>query len=280
MLETGGALTNGDREELGRRWGTFASNFRALLGHDRLDGIEIDPAEYAAVLAALDGNAGSKEIALRVRGWQFETAEAVLTRLAEQTRAVGNCLGKGRLNVVVEPNDVRLLPGAWAEFWSGFTHAIRNAVDHGIEFPDERLAAGKPMQGLVRLTTRLVGGDLFVEIADDGRGVAWELVRERAATAGIAHDTPDDLVQALFQDGLSTKGEISELSGRGIGMGAVRAICQKMGGSVQVISTEGQGTCLRFRWAQAHNRADALVLAPILPAPIGSPILKASEHLQ
>jgi two-component system chemotaxis sensor kinase CheA len=279
LLETGGALTSTEREQLGGLWGTFASNLRGLLGSGRTDRVEVDHAEYAAVLDALDGSAAREEIALRIKGWQFEAAEIRLNRLAEQTRAIGGRLGKGGLNVVVESNDVHLFPDAWAGFWSSFTHAIRNAVDHGIEPPDERVAAGKPAEGKIRLTIKLVGDDLWVEIADDGRGIAWDLVRERAAAAGLPHDTREALVEALFHDGLTTKGEISEFSGRGIGMGAVRAICRKMGGSVQLTSSEGEGTCLSFRWTKVHDRIDALVLCPISPARI-EPQTPARGQLQ
>jgi len=184
------------------------------------------------------------------------------------------------LNLVIEPNDVLLFPESWATFWSGFTHAIRNAVDHGIESPEERLAAGKPAQGKIRLTTRLLDDDLLVEIADDGRGIAWNLVRARAAAVGLAHDTREDLTEALFQDGLSTKGEVSEFSGRGIGMGALRAISRKMGGSVQVTSAEGQGTCLSFRWTKMHDRVDSLVLCPISTSPTETQTQAAGGHLQ
>jgi two-component system, chemotaxis family, sensor kinase CheA len=263
MLDTGRALTGGERQDLARMWGTFASHLHGLLGSDRTSRVEIDPAEYAAVLSALDGNGGREEIASRIKGWQFEAAEVRLSRLAEQTRALGARLGKATLNVVIEPNDLHLLPEPWAAFWSSFTHVIRNAVDHGLESAAERLAAGKPEGGQIRLTTALVGDDLLVEIADDGRGIAWNRVRQRAAASGLPHDTREALVEALFHDGLTTKEDLSEFSGRGVGMGAVRAICRKMNGSVEITSTDGQGTCLSFRWKNVHDRVDALLLRPI-----------------
>ncbi len=280
LLDAGGAMTGSKREQLGRIWGLFASNLRSLLGSDRADRVEVDQTEYAAVLDALDGNAAREEIALRIKTWQFETARTRLTRIAEQTRAIGSRLGKGSLNVVIEPNDVLLFPESWSAFWSSFTHAIRNAVDHGIESPEERLAVGKPREGQIRLTTKLLDDELWVEIADDGRGIAWNLVRERAAAAGLPHESREALVEALFHDGLTTKGEISEFSGRGIGMGAVRAICRKMGGSVQITSTEGKGTCLSFRWSNVHDRLDALVLGPISSPTIENQTQEAEGHLQ
>jgi two-component system chemotaxis sensor kinase CheA len=279
ILDNGGRLTAVEAEDLRRQWSVLAANLRVLLGHDRADLVEIDHREYTAVLEALGGNAGREEIALRIKGWQFETAELRLSRLAEQARAIADRLGKAPLQVITEPNEVRFFPESWAEFWAAFTHAIRNAVDHGIESPEDRVAAGKPASGQLRLTTRLIGEDLVVEIADDGRGIAWDLVRDRAVAAGLPHATREDLVEALFQEGLSTRGEVSEFSGRGIGMGAVRAICQKMGGSVQVIAPEAGGMCLRFRWPRVHDRVEALVLGPIAAFPTGRHP-EVSEHLQ
>src|SRR4029077_15206701 len=117
------------------------------------------------------------EIFDRIRSWEFEPAERRLMRVGEQARAVASRLGKGAINVEIEHNDVRLAPESWAQFWSSFTHAVRNAIDHGIESSEERLARGKPPQGRLRLSTQMRGSELTVEISDDGRGVDWERVR-------------------------------------------------------------------------------------------------------
>ncbi|HVV53239.1 MAG TPA: Hpt domain-containing protein, partial [Polyangia bacterium] len=279
-VEAQGVLAAADRERLGQLWGAFAANLRALLGANQSDRVEIDHREYAEVLAALEGDGRREEIATRLKSWQFETAELRLGRLAEQARAIAGRLGKGPLNVVVEPNDLRLYPESWAAFWSAFTHAIRNAVDHGLESSDERLAARKPATAEIRLASKLVGPDLIIEIRDDGRGVAWDLVRERAIAAGLPHATRDDLVEALFADGVTTRREVSEFSGRGIGMGALRAVCRKMGGTVEIQSEAGRGVCLRFKWTNVHARMEALVLAPLSPLHVAQHTLAAGEQLQ
>jgi chemotaxis protein histidine kinase CheA len=83
---------------------------------------------------------------------------------------------------------------------------------------------------------------------DDGAGVDWDAVAARAAAKGLPHDSPRDLVEALFADGLSTRDEASLTSGRGTGMGALRASVRELGGAVEVTSTRGQGTVLTFRF--------------------------------
>jgi two-component system chemotaxis sensor kinase CheA len=188
-------------------------------------------------------------------------------------------LGKPAPEVSLEPNGVRLYAASFAEFWAAFNHAIRNAIDHGIESPEDRLAAGKPAAGRLRLSTRVEEGALIVEIADDGRGVAWDLVREKARVAGLPHATRQDVLEALFLDGFTTKGEVSEFSGRGIGMGAVRAACKKMGGEVQVMSEPGAGLCLRFCWPNVHERVEALVL-PSVPQTLVSQRPNPTQELQ
>src|SRR5581483_9261352 len=177
----------------------------------------------------------------RMRAWEFEPAERQLRRIGEQARALANRLGKG-LEVDIEHNDVRLSSDAWAPFWSSLTHVVRNAIDHGIEPAVERVAAGKPAHGRLRLAIRARGAELTVQISDDGRGVDWDLVRERARSMGLPYQTADDLLEALFYGGLSTKSAVSDISGRGVGMSAIRAVCLSMGGELTVDSARGHGT--------------------------------------
>ena len=253
MMDRGADLTVAERERLAALWDSFASHLPMLLGHGQWDRVEVDRQEYAAVLQAIEGTEPRQEIAARIRAWEFETAEKILTRLAEQARSIAGRLGKLPPEVVIEPNGLRLLPERWTEFWSNFTHVVRNAVDHGIETMDERIAAGKSSRGHIVLSTKFLDDDLIIEISDDGRGISWDLIRKNAAAVGLPHETRADLIEALFHDGVTTKAEVSEFSGRGIGMGAVRAVCEKMGGVVEVVATGGRGTTVRCKWAKARQ---------------------------
>lgn len=122
-------------------------------------------------------------------------------------------------------------------------HLIHNAVDHGIESVAARQAAGKPKVGRVTLTAELSGGQIEIAVADDGAGLDSDAVRAAASGAGL-HDLEDeaDLVEAVFRAGISTAGVVTETSGRGVGLDAVRARIDGVGGSVDLTSERGKGT--------------------------------------
>jgi chemotaxis protein histidine kinase CheA len=141
---------------------------------------------------------------------------------------------------------VRLSREAMAPFWAVFGHAVRNAVAHGIESVEERAAAGKSGAGEIALAARHDGAYVVIEVADDGRGIDWTALRARAQAAGLPYETPEELHDALFHDGLSTRDTADDVAGRGIGMGALRAECERLGGRMSVDSAQGAGTRVRF----------------------------------
>jgi two-component system chemotaxis sensor kinase CheA len=131
----------------------------------------------------------------------------------------------------------------------------RNAVDHGIEDGEERESRGKPATGCVTVRSLLLDrGGFAIELADDGRGVDFEKLKRSAEALGIAATTRDELIALMFQDGVSTRNEVSEISGRGVGLGAAAAACRAAGGVVQVRTEPGKGTCFRFEFPQQEVR--------------------------
>jgi two-component system chemotaxis sensor kinase CheA len=128
-------------------------------------------------------------------------------------------------------------------------HMIRNAVDHGLESPERRKACGKDVVGRIVLRARHDGNYVVVEIADDGAGLDTERLRERAATLGFATAGGDDgaLSELCFAPGLSTAAEVTELSGRGIGMDVVRRDIEAMRGSVTLVNAPGRGVTVSLR---------------------------------
>src|SRR5262249_37181984 len=140
--------------------------------------------------------------------------------LAGQARHIAERLGKGDVVVQVDAEGLRLEGQRWAPFWASFVHLLRNAVDHGIETPDERRRAGKPPAGCLTLSARAAGGQVVIEVADDGRGIDWDRVRSKATERGIAASSTDELAAALLEGGLSTKAEATLYSGRGAGLSA------------------------------------------------------------
>ena len=127
-------------------------------------------------------------------------------------------------------------------------HVVRNAFDHAIESPDERQAEGKSREGCIRLEAFQRGNDVVIAATDDGRGVDVEAVRRRAVERGLvaAHDelSRKELLDLVFAPGLSTRGEVTETSGRGVGMDVVRANITALGGVVDIDSAPGRGTAL------------------------------------
>jgi two-component system chemotaxis sensor kinase CheA len=131
------------------------------------------------------------------------------------------------------------------------THMIRNSADHGIEMPDKRKALGKPEMGTIRLSAEQAGGNILIAVEDDGGGINRERVLQVARDKGIvAPDiTPTDeqIDQLIFAPGFSTAAEVSDISGRGVGMDVVLSNIKKIGGSVHVKSRSGQGTRMTLR---------------------------------
>jgi two-component system chemotaxis sensor kinase CheA len=133
------------------------------------------------------------------------------------------------------------------------THSVRNAVDHGIEAAADRVLAGKPAEGCVRLKAFHQSGSVVIEVADDGAGIPMERVLAKAIERNLV--TPEqaagmserEALQLIFLPGFSTAAAVTTVSGRGVGMDVVRANVEKVGGSVEVESRRGEGTTLRLR---------------------------------
>lgn len=126
------------------------------------------------------------------------------------------------------------------------THMIRNAVDHGLETPEERIAAGKPAEGVVRLTAEHRSGRIVISVADDGRGIDLVRVKQKAVERGIitadAQLSDEEIENLIFAPGFSTAATVSNISGRGVGMDVVRRNVQALGGRISIKSKFGQGS--------------------------------------
>lgn len=126
------------------------------------------------------------------------------------------------------------------------THMIRNCMDHGLETPSERVESGKPEQGVVKLSAEHRNGRILIRVADDGRGLSLTKVKQKAIDNGLIEEgaelTKEEIEALIFMPGFSTASEISDVSGRGVGMDVVRRNIQKLGGRVTVESDEGKGS--------------------------------------
>ena len=132
-------------------------------------------------------------------------------------------------------------------------HLVRNAVDHGIEPADERLVAGKPARGTIYLNAYHQGTQVVIEVRDDGQGISPAILRDRAVEKGILRPeeakrlSDQEALNLIFENGFSTASEVTEVSGRGIGMDVVRTVLDRLKGTVQVLSQKGRGTTIQLR---------------------------------
>jgi len=224
--------------------------------------LELRPGDILQIEAAIRRGAGAGELLALVESWRHDRVEPRLRRFAEDAHALAARLGKGAIDVDVEVAEGLRLPSErWGGFWAAFVHAIRNAIDHGLESPAERLATGKPMTPHLTLRATRRGDELTIEIEDDGRGIGWTQVEALARSRGLRFASHDDLVDALFHDGFTTRDAATEISGRGIGLAALRHACIASGGHIDVTSRAGAGTTFAFRWPDLATRHDVIKLA-------------------
>jgi two-component system chemotaxis sensor kinase CheA len=193
----------------------------------------------------------------RLRGiWQTLSRELSrlhaieLAPLLERQRTAGEALaaelGK-EVDFVIEANDVRLEPRAAEAVDMAVLHLVRNALDHGIESPTARAAAGKPPQGRLRIRADEIAGNVIVLVEDDGGGIDVEAVRAAANARGLTGNRPAtdrELLELLFQPGFTTRADVSDVSGRGVGLDAVKAGIVKVGGTVRVTNQPGAGATM------------------------------------
>lgn len=208
----------------------------------------IDEADLSWLLKSLTQRRPADEILAGVARWRLERASSLLERAARQARGIAARLGKDHVKVSVEHDDARVDADTYRPFFSALVHAVRNAVDHGIEPAEERVALGKPREANIRLSAFRREGALIVSVVDDGAGVNWDEVAARAQSLGLPHADQHDLVNALYAAGLSTCDAVHEVSGRGIGLNSLKSVVEALGGDIHITSTPREGTSVEFRF--------------------------------
>jgi len=245
-----GALPDADQtEELAAAWRAFAARVQRLSGPDADATLEISHTELGELEASARARVPHEKLTALLARLKLERGTTRLRRIGDQAKALAQRLGKGELEIQIDASpDLRFNSERWAGFWSSFVHVVRNALDHGVESAQARVAAGKPERAKLRLVAETDTEALTIEISDDGRGIDWAKVAEKAQQRGLPSHNQKDLAEALFSDGFTMADSVTEVSGRGVGMSAVRDATRLLGGVVTVSSTPNLGTTVRFRF--------------------------------
>lgn len=178
--------------------------------------------------------------------------DQLFRRFPRIVRDVARQSGKD-VELIIQGADTDLDKGILDSVAEPLMHILRNAVGHGIETPAERTRAGKRAQGTLRLNAYHQGNQVVIECSDDGRGINVEKVRQRAIAQRVvnseeaAHFTEAEALQLILRPGFSTAEEVTELSGRGIGLDVVQTVLARLKGTVQIETVEGRGTTFRLR---------------------------------
>ncbi|MGY1856136.1 chemotaxis protein CheA [Modestobacter sp. SYSU DS0290] len=190
-----------------------------------------------------------QESAMKTR---MQPIDHIWSKLPRVVRDLGLQCGKS-VRLEMEGRDTELDKTLLEAVKDPLTHLVRNSVDHGIEDAAGRIAAGKPAEGVLTLRSRHESGQVVVEVADDGAGIDPAKIGAKAVQKGlITADAltrmgPPDLLQLIFLPGFSTAASVTNVSGRGVGMDVVKTNIEGIGGTIEVESVPGRGTCMRLR---------------------------------
>jgi two-component system chemotaxis sensor kinase CheA len=192
----------------------------------------------------------TRELQEQVMAIRMLPIGTVFQRFPRLVHDLGVKLGK-RVRLDIEGADTELDKGVIEQLGDPLTHLIRNSVDHGIEDPEQRRTSGKPEEGVVTLRAFHEGGNVIIEVADDGKGLDRTRIRDKAVAQGLMRPdqvlNDEDVYGLIFAPGFSTAAVVSDVSGRGVGMDVVKRNVESLNGAITVSSTPGNGSRFRIR---------------------------------
>lgn len=210
----------------------------------------LDSGVYQQLLAGLaDLDRNTRDLQESVMSIRMIPMSIVFSRFPRMLRDLANKLGK-KVEFVTQGEATELDKGLVEKITDPLTHLVRNSCDHGIEMPSDRLAKGKSEHGTITLSAAHQGGSIVIEVRDDGRGLSREKILRKARERGL--DVNDnmsdaDVWQLIFAPGFSTADEVTDVSGRGVGMDVVKRNIAALNGSVEIDSAEGYGMKVSVR---------------------------------
>lgn len=186
----------------------------------------------------------TRELQDHVMAVRAQPVKAVFQRMPRLVRELAQTLGK-EVRLVLEGENTEVDKTIIEELADPLTHMIRNSMDHGLETPEDRVAAGKPPEGVIKLVAEHRAGRIVISVTDDGRGIGRDKLLAKAKSRGLVGQdeklAPEEIDQLIFAAGLSTAEVVSDVSGRGVGMDVVRRNVESLGGRISVDSEPGRG---------------------------------------
>lgn len=210
----------------------------------------VDPVIYEKMhtgLAQLERN--TRDLQESVMSIRMMPISFVFSRFPRLVHDLATKLGK-KVELVTVGETTELDKGLIEKISDPLTHLVRNSLDHGIEHPDDRIASGKPPAGTITLSASHQGGNIIIEVTDDGQGLSRERILKKAGERGLSvSDTmsDNDVWMLIFEPGFSTAEVVTDVSGRGVGMDVVKRNVSEMGGTVQIRTMTGFGTTITIR---------------------------------
>ena len=184
--------------------------------------------------------------------------------MSRVVREVADMTGKS-VRLVTEGENCEVDKTVIERLADPLTHMIRNAIDHGLEKPEERVKAGKPEQGVVRMSAAHRSGRVIIEVSDDGAGINRARVKEIAIKKGVIEAgvqlSDGEIDDLIFAPGFSTASTVSDVSGRGVGMDVVKRSIQALGGRISISSKPGRGTVFTLSLPMQREKATTPLLA-------------------
>jgi two-component system, chemotaxis family, sensor kinase CheA len=243
MEDLGGPPSIDLRDALTVQWTELTVQIYAVIGDQ--NAVMIGSTEYERLIRELAVSGAPRAVTRKIAELRLECVDTAFARLSDKARALAARLGKPDLEVTVDGGGLLVDPRRWDRMWSELVHVIRNSVDHGIELADERESQGKPRSGRLVLQARAVAGEFVLTVIDDGAGIAWDVVAAKARARGWPAEQRDDLLRAVLAAGFSTRDQVTDTSGRGVGLDAVQQAVAALGGRIEIDSTPARGTTVR-----------------------------------
>ncbi|MFU0447108.1 chemotaxis protein CheA [Pseudocitrobacter faecalis] len=210
---------------------------------------ELDPVQHGDLITSMGQlQRNARDLQESVMSIRMMPMEYVFSRFPRLVRDLASKLGK-QVELTLQGSSTELDKSLIERIIDPLTHLVRNSLDHGIELPETRIAAGKSDVGNLILSAEHQGGNICIEVTDDGAGLNRERILAKALSQGLAvHDnmTDDEVGMLIFAPGFSTAEQVTDVSGRGVGMDVVKRNIQEMGGHVEIQSKQGTGTTIRI----------------------------------